>query len=377
MYHRSFSKARYVPKRPMWLCATIVFISSLAHSRRDIKSVPKYASFSLQTSTPSTRTSNYMPSKFQLSSGDGLWHGTLDENLSSEGFFISPPVTIVVAFCEHNLGWLDDFVRGLNVRNIIVYSKCGNSVKNISRPFTELKLRNVGRVDHAYAYHLANLSEDTDPDEVQLFIKDTYPKFHQAQLRQRSLQEVIREAAGSVGFSCGSSPHWRNTLKKAPFLSRSWFHSLSNYGAEWSAWHLSSELAKFQLSNYQSAGGYASSNSDEFASNLTFDTWWGALGTPMPGPLMLVCYAGTFATKPANIIASRRVWLRMLTILERGDNIVEGHYAERTYAALLMPSVPSHIHDRILCLSTGVRKCAHTAVFCGLLYGCSYSCGSS
>ena len=36
--------------------------------------------------------------------------------------------------------------------------------------------------------------------------------------------------------------------------------------------------------------------------------------------------------------------------LERGDSIVEGHYSERTFAALLLPTLPAHVVGR--CRST-------------------------
>ena len=305
---------------------------------------------------------------FQLNS-EGLSHGTI-EALDSEARLTSPPVSIAIAFCEHSLSWLDHIVQELNVRNITIYSKCGNQVRNIPNSATIVNLRNVGRVDHAYVYHMANLSGNTDPDEVQLFLKDTYPVFHQIQLRRLNLLEVVQEAAGgTTGFSCGSAPNWRNTLDATRFLSKTWFHSLLNYGSEWSAWHLSSELVKFHSSEYRSAGGYAPRDDVEFAGNLTFGDWFDALQMPLPGPVMSVCYAGVFAAKPANIFASNSVWSRMLKLLERGDNIIEGHYAERTYAAVLMPRIPPHVYEQIIRISRGVRKCSYTTGYCGLLYG--------
>jgi hypothetical protein len=49
----------------------------------------------------------------------------------------------------------------------------------------------------------------------------------------------------------------------------------------------------------------------------------------------------TFAARPANIIASRLVWKRMLKLLERGDNIMEGHYSVGKYHAC-SPRHPPH-----------------------------------
>ena len=182
---------------------------------------------------------------------------------------------------------------------------------------------------------------------------------------------MVLEAAGTTWFSCGGTPKWRNTFNVTTSLSKTWFHPLFNYGSEWSAWHLSSEVAKFSLRNYRSTGGYTARDDVDFAGNLTFQDWFDALHLRMPDPVMPVCYAGTFAVKPENILTSRRNWSRMLKLLERGDNIIEGHYAERTYAAVLMPNLPLRLQERIIQLSRGFRMCSYTAGFCGLLYGCS------
>ncbi len=317
-----------------------------------------------------------LPTNFQVSCGDDFWHGNY--KVLSANKYSSPPLSIVVALCEESLDWLDGLIRGLNIRRIIVYSKCGVTVGNFSSHNTTLVyLPNVGRVDHTYAYHMANLPEDTNPDEVQLFLKDTYPALHQIQLRQRSIQEVIEEAAGPTGFGCCSAPNWRNSLETTKFTSRSWFHTLLNYDAQWSAWHLSSEVTTYRLNHYSAARGYDIRDDVEFASNLTFKGWLSALEMHPLGSVMPICYAGSFAAKAANILASRQVWSRMLKLLARGDNIEEGHYAERTHAAILMPRLPPNLHDRIICLSRGVRKCSYTAGYCGVLYGCSDRCGKS
>jgi len=118
-------------------------------------------------------------------------------------------------------------------------------------------------------------------------------------------------------------------------------------------------------------GNYEARDDVSFAGNLTFVGWWDALGVAMPRPIMPVCYVGTFAARPANIIASRPVWKRQLKLLERGDNIVEGHYSERTFAALLLPTLPAHVVKQLQCVSKGVRRCAYTMGYCGTLYGCN------
>ena len=354
-----------------WMFTLILSLAYIDHNADSMQQ--SSAGPILELSEPSLRKFLDVPRNFKFNCSDGFWRGTF-EALNTETSPTHPPVTIVIAYCDHSLDWLDQLIGGLNFRNIVIYSKCGKPVTDVSNIFRVVQLQNVGRVDHTFAYHMATLPEHTDPNEVQLFLKDTYPSFHQVQLHQRGLQEMVHEAAGLTGFSCGSAPHRKNTFAGSAFLSKTWFHSFFNYGTAWSAWHLSSELADFRITNYFAAGGYDARDNVVFANNLTFADWWNALHEPMPGPVIPVCYAGAFAAKPANILASRRIWSRMLNLLERGDNIIEGHFAERTHAAILMPRLPPKIYERILRLSSGVRKCSYTAGYCGLLYGCSNDC---
>ena len=168
-------------KRLFWLCFSLA-VSAHFFEPKILSTKGNKPHASPTMTSPSWNFPADLQKNSQLSCGGGLWQGTF-ETLNSEPQFSSPPVSIAIAFCEHSLSWLDQLIQGLDIRNITIYSKCGNEVSNISTRTRVVKLRNVGRVDHAYAYHLANLPEETDPDEVQLFLKDTYPAFHQLQLR--------------------------------------------------------------------------------------------------------------------------------------------------------------------------------------------------
>ncbi|KAJ1617337.1 hypothetical protein T492DRAFT_497895 [Pavlovales sp. CCMP2436] len=51
-----------------------------------------------------------------------------------------------------------------------------------------------------------------------------------------------------------------------------------------------------------------------------------------------VCYGGSFAVARANVhTVSQGTFARLRALMERGDSIEEGHYAERLWAALLAP----------------------------------------
>jgi len=54
----------------------------------------------------------------------------------------------------------------------------------------------------------------------------------------------------------GCLPDSRLTFDKTSFFKnpKTWFHTLQNYGADFSFWHDSSEMEKFVMAGYKSAG---------------------------------------------------------------------------------------------------------------------------
>ena len=163
--------------------------------------------------------------------------------------------------------------------------------------------------------------------------------------------------------------------KTKPFR-KAWFDTIFNHGAELSFWHDVSEISKFALDSYVSAGPYPNeltkNNKKRFSASevSTFETWWKNLGAPELNKIMPVCYSGVFAVQTRNIMYAAPALARMQKMLERGDNIIEGHYAERSYAALLLPQLPADITEQILCLANAFRRCKGSAGYCGILYGC-------
>ena len=94
------------------------------------------------------------------------------------------------------------------------------------------------------------------------------------------------------------------------------------------------------------------------------------LEAPQLRKIMPVRYGGFFAVQTRNIMYAAPALARMQNMLERGDNIIEGHYAERSFAALLLPTLPANIIEQILCLADAFRQCKGSAGYCGTLYGC-------
>ena len=76
-----------------------------------------------------------------------------------------------------------------------------------------------------------------------------------------------------------------------------------------------------------------------------------------------VCYGGLFgATKKTIHRTSRTSWEQMRDSLTRGDNIEEGHYAERSWLGLLSQPLTESHERKLQGAATGT--CATSSSFC-------------
>jgi len=316
------------------------------------------------------------------------WRGIVDGDTGGK----PTSVSLVVSFCKHDLGWLSDAVR-VRVASFIIYSKCG--LEEVANRFLKssawaaeglvISLPNVGRVDHTIAYDMLNERMKADPDSIIVYMKDTYPIVHQRGLETVPFFEMLRIAEGPLGFGCGLRPK-PNSLDKA--CKSSFWNSLSIYfglahpatycEGIWktadthelmSVWHLTSELQQFNLRTHARKRGvkYSSVDNATFRAKENFLTWLHSMHISLPEPVTLVCYGGNFAVKVSNILRVRTPLSTMLISLSRGDNILEGHFAERTWAALLASRLPPKLLNQILCMSSGTLPFADMV---GCFYGC-------
>jgi hypothetical protein len=94
-------------------------------------------------------------------------------------------------------------------------------------------------------------------------------------------------------------------------------------------------LSQFEIDNYES--GYALNGNIPFKSSYTnLGAYWLAINAPLTQKLVPVCYGGRFAASVENIYKQdMNMWMKLEISLTRGDNIEEGHFVERSWAALL------------------------------------------
>jgi hypothetical protein len=279
----------------------------------------------------------------------GLWTG---DSISGDAHFFEH-ITLVISHCLHSLDWLSNFTKGFAIQNTTVISKCNHTVEGVDeKKITIIRLPNVGRCDHSYAHWMTDFvgqnaddeNNDLDEKRVVVFLKDdrSDESIHQPGL-WRSLQDMLRIASGT-GFACGMKPtgyedssvssyHEANVLKR--------YKMKGSYASEKNLYDkLSTEKEQPFSSKYRNLG-----------------VWVSDLGLALPPDLTQVCYAGTFAASAKQIRKQPgTVWDAIERSLSRGNNIEEGHYAERMWATLLsnplddyqVAALRSYSHHQIL-----------------------------
>lgn len=254
---------------------------------------------------------------------DGIWHAKEIEKKKSfhlENAF--DKISLVVSHCLHDVTWLNEFIldaRSL-IKEIVIVSKCGKPVEGAPPNTKIINLPNVGRCDHSYLHYICNAYNSSDfSNEVIVFLKDNHDK---SNLYQKgsfiSLQHILHSVR-TKGFGCGvrpreheSSYHDKNWLKK--------FH-LTKYDLNENRYR-DVGLATDQIfpSNYSDLGDYMKKLNFSFPKSL----------------LIEVCYGGHFGVSRKAIQKHPlRLWQALEQSLSRGNNIEEGHFAERSWAGLL------------------------------------------
>ena len=341
---------------------------------------------------------------------DGVWQpltSTVRGNLLpkepfSWPFFkaAAPPVVakadLVVAHCSEDLSWIAKSVAkvrncpagGIEVAHIYVYTKCGNPVTGMPPNATLTYLPNVGRNDHTYASHLA---KNIPVQPITIFIKDTY---HANRLfgKEREVlglcHFVTVAMRNGMGFGCGMAPRMfgfngsrfrgvgpDGALKRdAPTEPGALPVTILDYSnvtrqVQSSAWHMPSMMGRFAMNGYNSFSETKKAATPFRSPVRPLRRWVKHTGVIPPRAvdrifdrkLMPVCYGGQFAVVKENIErVGHKGFTNLRNALRRGDNIEEGHFAERLWAALLTskPHWPEfeRIEKRLVSLSGVVHS---------------------
>lgn len=292
-------------------------------------------------------------------------------------------VALVVAHCAQDLSWLRAEVERmhacgtvrLRIRSIHIYSKCGVDVPADILPAgaVVVRIENVGRCDHSYAYHLA-MTPPAKLYDMVVFLKDSYYANRKHGLRD--VLDVCHFAAAAtrngMGFGCGMGAYVMTNEEAVGNTTLS---------IQWSNWHLSSALGRYNMARYSPFSKGQGNPAVPFRSHFSSLRQWVASSKILPRhdaymmfseALMPVCYGGQFAFLTENLkLRPKRTWHALRSSLSRGDNIEEGHMAERIWAALLAKKMPlpgwSTLSREMACRTFYYQN---APPFSGMLGGC-------
>ncbi|KAL3916503.1 MAG: hypothetical protein SGILL_005147 [Bacillariaceae sp.] len=256
----------------------------------------------------------------------GLWTGSVVAKPQKEN---RTKIHIVVSHCKSSLHWLSKFTAGHVVDSITVISKCGAEVKGAPEDTDVLVLPNLGRCDHSYAYYMAYMLEEKVPEEdrensVVFFLKDdiSVENLHQDG-SWNTFSDMLQIGASERGFACGIRPSYVDAGPNRFFVS---------------AYHEYNTLKEFSMHSYsRNIKGYSVDTSTFLSGFDNIDDWARSLpGNPEPQEIVQVCYGGVFAASVSNVFNQDiELWRSITQSLSRGNNIQEGHFAERSWARLL------------------------------------------
>ena len=298
-------------------------------------------------------------------------------------------VHVVVSHCRSRLDWLEGYMRpaapaerynlkdrrgwweayirpprtsspAYRIASLHVISKC-DPQDDTGAPAgaTVETLPNVGRCDHSYAHYIASRpvrdrlgldreggdAADEAPSPVVVFLKDDVSRknMHQGHARRNTFPEMVALAVAN-GFACGITPtRWSAFHDKKTFLG---FH-LERYERNLKDYDV--DGAAFRSDIYKNVGEYfrhiTSFNVEDRSAPHSY---------PNLPDVVQVCYGGVFAVTADRL---RRVPTHVphniMRTLSRGDNIQEGHYAERSWAMLLAQPLEPYEEGPVRAWATG------------------------
>jgi len=182
------------------------------------------------------------------------------------------------------------------------------------------------------------MKEGEEDNSVVFFLKDDISanNMHQSG-KWNSFKSMLGLASSTNGFGCGILP--------------------SSHRFALSAYHEYSTLLDFSIQKYsRNIKGYTTDGVVFLSEYETLGSWVRMLGSLNPmKEIVQICYGGVFAASVSNIKKQNSsVWKNMEKSLSRGNNIQEGHYAERSWAPLLATPLQKYQLDAVIQRSDGV-----------------------
>jgi hypothetical protein len=276
-------------------------------------------------------------------------HAMLPPHIRSDIMSKIHNVSLVISHCDHPLTWIMNLtsIYGSIINKVWVFTKCGQEVIDAPQGAEVVELPNVGRCDHSYAHWLNHhfyyeMNPQPSTHDVIVFMKDTDYMLDKEYTDGRSFEDLLTLAVTN-GLGCmmridvvQSNLHKYSMLRKMDFSNKNHTHHRSD-GKDFG------EKVPFHNDNIQNLG--------EWIDQLNLHP------AALNQDIVPVCYGGVFAaTRYQVAVQPKRVWKAIEDSLSRGDNIAEGHFAERMWAALLSKPYCNESADAIWSMSPTVRE---------------------
>jgi len=212
-------------------------------------------------------------------------------------------VAVITRYNEY-IDWVRYIINDVDL--IYIYNKGENSNffqhLEINDKMVIINLPNIGRIDHTLAYHIL---EHWD-----------------------NLPDTIISLPGSI-MMCEKKGYYLSSIMK-----RSKFIGSRYSGFYGPRFHKVSPKFNYSIDNYQ-AEGICNRNNNKFIKSEypDFQAWKLALVDDRP--IHYIAMRGMFAVSKENIThIDKKIYQNLLESLSVGDNIENGHFAERIWAHL-------------------------------------------
>lgn len=233
-------------------------------------------------------------------------------------------ISLVINHCDHPLDWIANFTSGFEniIDNVFIFTKCDQEISGALQGAQIIKLPNVGRCDHAYAHWLNNYFP-TEPnatfatDHIVVFMKDT--DYQVGEGSERKFGDMLSLAVLN-GLGCMKLGWIPSVIYRYDVL-RQMIVELPSY-ARTPGEKGHAVVVPFHNETFPNLGDWI----DKLQISSIISTQ----------NLVSVCCGAFFAVTNAQIAKQpKTVWKAIEESLSRGDNLVEGHYAERLWSCLL------------------------------------------
>jgi hypothetical protein len=212
--------------------------------------------------------------------------------------------TVIITRYNEKIDWIDYIID--SVDQIIIYNKGTNDdlFKNYQPPakVVIVKLPNIGRIDHTLVHYIL---ENWD-----------------------NLPDTLISLPASI-LMCAKKGHYLNAMRKR-------FDNVQSYHGFYSPrFHkVNPETFNYTIDNYQ-AEGYCNKNDNPFIKSEYPDFRAWKLALIDDRPIRYLGMRGMFIVAKENILHIKRsIYENLLKSLSVGDNIENGHFAERIWAHL-------------------------------------------